>query len=269
MNWQIAIPSFDRATIIKEKTLSLLKRLNIENKHIVIFVETDNMKEEYNQVLEGAYNIIATYTKGICEKRNYLHSYYYEQTVFDRVIMIDDDIENIMKLNKKNPKVLQELDENSFKTYVKDVFRFTEYEGLSLWGVSTFHNPFFLSYNTTRTLKQIPGAFQGICIRRDRELIHCDIDHMEDSQFSLEYFLRDGGLVRSNHICLITKYFEEQGGIAGSLGGNAARKATMEPNALYLKERYGDMVELVHRDYGWEVKLNWRYIADDSSSEDE
>ena len=42
---------------------------NIENKHIVIFVENDKMKEQYNQVLEGAYNIIATYTKGICEKR--------------------------------------------------------------------------------------------------------------------------------------------------------------------------------------------------------
>jgi len=269
MSYQIAIPSFDRSSIIKEKTLSLLKRLNIENKDIVIFVETDNMKEEYNQVLEGAYNIIATYTKGICEKRNYIHSHYYEQTIFDRFIMIDDDVENIMTLNKKNPKVLEELDEHSFKTFVNDVFRFTEYEGLSLWGVSPFHNPFFLSFNSSINLKQIPGAFQGICIRRDRYLPMADIDHMEDSQFSLEYFLRDSGVVRFNSICLITKYFEEQGGIAGSLGGNAARKATMEPNALYLKERYGDMIELVHRDYGWEVKLNWRFKLDDPSETDE
>ena len=269
MNYEIAIPSYDRPKIIKEKTLSLLHRLGISNNSIKIFLENEEQKKLYEKELGNSYNIIVTNTKGISEKRNYLHSHYYEQSIFDRVLFIDDDIENIMTLNKKNPRVLQELDENSFKTFVEDIFRLTEYEGLSLWGVSTFHNPFFLSYNTTRTLKQIAGAFQGLCIRRDRDLIHCDIDHMEDSQFSLEYFLRDGGVVRSSHICLITKYFEEQGGIAGSLGGNAARKATMEPNALYLKERYGDMVELVHRDYGWEVKLNWRYIADDFSSEDE
>lgn len=263
MNWQIAIPSYDRAEIIKKKTLATLHRLGIQNKDIAIFVENENMKKEYDKVLESSYCIIVTDTKGICEKRNFLETYYYEQTVFDRVLFMDDDIEHVMTLDKKNPKFLKEFDEITFKTFVEDAFRLTEYHDMSIWGVSTFHNPFFMSYNTTFNLKQIAGAFRGLVIRRDRHLIHCDIDHMEDSQFSLEYFLRDKGVVRFNHVCLVTKYFEEQGGIAGSLGGNDKRKETMEPNAKYLHERYGDMIELVLRDYGWEVKLNYRYTIDE------
>ena len=269
MNYEVAIPSFNRPKIIKEKTLKLLGRLGIPNNSIKLFVGSVEQKKLYEKELGTSYVIIVTFSKGIMEKRNFLETYYREQTVFDRVLYCDDDLEDILILNKKNPKVCDSIDQERFDSYISQIFDFTEYHGLSIFGVSSLHNPFYMSYNTTRNLKYISGAFKGQIIRRDRHEIHSTISHFEDYQFSCEYFLRDGGVVRSNHISIKTEYFIETGGICESMGGLAARKASMIPNSQYMLERYGPMVKVVDKKWGPELKLNWRFIADVSDSEDE
>ena len=202
------------------------------------------------------------------EKRNFLETYYREQTVFDRVLYCDDDLEDILILNKKNPKVCDSINKERFDSYISQIFDFTEYHGLSIFGVSSLHNPFYMSYNTTTNLKYISGAFKGQIIRRNRHEIHATISHFEDYQFACEFFLRDGGVVRSNHISIKTEYFIETGGICESMGGLAARKASMIPNSQYMVERYGPMVKVVDKKWGPELKLNYKY-KDESSETDE
>jgi len=269
MSYEIAIPSFNRPKLIKQKTLKLLDRLGISNNSIKIFLGSVEQKKLYEQELGNSYVIIVTNTVGIMEKRNFLETYYREQTVFDRVLYCDDDLEDILILNKKNPKVCDSIDQQRFDSYISEIFDFTEYHGLSIFGVSSLHNPFYMSYNTTTNLKYISGAFKGQIIRRDRHEIHTDISHFEDYQFALEYFLRDKGVVKSNHISIKTEYFIETGGICESMGGLEARKASMVPNSQYMLERYGPMVKVVDKKWGPELQLNWRYTLDVSDSEDE
>ena len=268
MKYEVAIPSFNRPKLIKDKTLKLLGRLGIPNKPIKIFVGSQEQKKLYEKELGTSYVIIVTFSKGIMEKRNFLETYYREQTVFDRVLYCDDDLEDILILNKKNPKVCDSINKERFDSYISQIFDFTEYHGLSIFGVSSLHNPFYMSYNTTTNLKYISGAFKGQIIRRNRHEIHATISHFEDYQFACEFFLRDGGVVRSNHISIKTKYFIETGGICESMGGLAARKASMIPNSQYMVERYGPMVKVVDKKWGPELKLNYKY-KDESSETDE
>ena len=105
-------------------------------------------------------------------------------------------------------------------------------------------------------MKYVCGAFCGEIIDRDKHQIHCDVDHFEDFQFTMEHFLRDGGVVRFNGIGLKTKYFETKGGICESLGGLDNRKKQMDENAIYMKERYGDMCRVTHKKFGTDLRLN-------------
>lgn len=263
--YQIAIPSYNRPHIIKDKTLKLLKRLNIDNKQILIFVENEKQKEKYINHGLQEYNFITTSTQGIMEKRNFLETYYREQTQHDRVLYMDDDLDDIMILDKKNPKITVPIEEKEFKTFIVQAFNMTEYLNLSIFGVSALHNPFYMSYNTTTNLKYISGAFKGCVIRRDRHEIHTDIDHFEDYQFSCEYYLRDRGVIKYNHISIKTDYFIEEGGICESMGGLQKRKDSMEPNSKYMQERYGAMVNVVEKKWGKEIKLNWRYKINETA----
>ena len=70
----------------------------------------------------------------------------------------------------------------------------------------------------------------------------------------MEHFLRDGGVVRFNKIAVKTKYFEQEGGICGSLGGLENRKKTMEINSKYLVERFPGMCRLHEKKYGYDIR---------------
>jgi len=100
----IYIPSYNRIDTLMNTTLKLLDKHKIDKCMITIFVETEDMKKEYNEKLKYQYHIIVTGTKGIMEKRNYLEVYSYEmskslnQTI--NVLYIDDDIEDIYDYDK-------------------------------------------------------------------------------------------------------------------------------------------------------------------------
>tara|TARA_R110000850_G_scaffold51870_2_gene125869 strand:+ start:249 stop:1025 length:777 start_codon:yes stop_codon:yes gene_type:complete len=256
MKYQIAIPSYNRATILKKKTLPLLKRFNINNSDIYIFVETEEMKKEYQASGITTYRYVVTNTNGICEKRNFLETYYREQVGIDGYISIDDDIQDIFELSEDS-KTVEPV--KNIRNFFDRAFAETNARGYSIWGVSPLHNPFFMSHEKSTNLKYICGALNGRIIRRDRFEIHADVDHCEDFQFSMEYFLRDGGVMKYNHLGLKTKYFEKEGGICGSMGGLDNRKKNMEENCKYMEERYPGMATAIEKKFGWDLKLNWRF----------
>ena len=249
----IYIPSYDRIDTLMNTTLKLLNRHNIDKCMITVFVETEEMKKEYNEKLNYQYHIIVTGTKGIMEKRNFLEIYSYEmsknlnQTI--NVLYIDDDIEDIYDYDQPT---------TNLKSIIDIGFRECRNSEHLFWGVSSFHNPFFLSKKITHTNKYVCGAFFGQVINPGKECILVDVDHGEDLQRSMEAFLRDGGIVRLNWVALKTEYFPDSG-ITKYCGGKEARKKEMEINCKYLADRYGDMCRLFENKWGYTIRLNSHY----------
>ena len=229
MGFEIAIPSYNRQFIIKKKTLALLSKYSFPKERIKIFLVDDDMRKKYIEELGKDYQFVITGCNGIMETRNFLKTYYREQTKTDWVLYMDDDVTNFQEMG---------VNVTDFQQVVNYMFETTEKLGLNLFAPSAYNNKFYMDNRVTTSLKYIIGAFSGEIIDRNKYEIHCDIGHFEDFQFTMEYFLRDGGVVRFNKYNIITKYFELKGGICGQLGGMKARQAEMETNGHYLVQRY-------------------------------
>lgn len=254
MKFEIAIPSFKRSSILKNKTLSLLHRHKIPKHLIKIFVRDNAELSDYKSIIGDTYQFVINNAKSIGEVRNHLKYYYREETDIDYVLYIDDDIDEIYEyVNDKEVKVIDDLEK-------KVIYCFTraKEEGARLWGVGPLSNPFFMSNKESTNLKYIIGAFSGEIVDRERDMILCDTDHGEDFQFSMEYYLRDGCVLRFNNIAIKTKYFGD-GGINESYGGKQNRMAALEGAMKYLEERYGDMCTAIQKKWGWDLRLNYRF----------
>ena len=255
MKYEIAIPSYCRSVELKEKTLSLLEKHNIDKSLIKIFLRDEKQLNQYKHIVGEDYNYIVTGCMNIMEARNHLKYYYREdRPEIDYVLYIDDDIDDIYEfVNKKESRPIQNLEK-----FIIEAFTITDKENLSLWGICGLTNPFFMSDSYSKNLKYILGGFSGEVIRRDRDIILCDFNHFEDVQFTCEYFLRDGGVIRFQNIGIKTVYFGD-GGINETYGGKENRLKALKGLAEEFCERYGDMAKPIKRFWGWMVSLNYRY----------
>lgn len=254
MNYRIAIPSFNRPQIIKNKTLKLLEEYKIPFDIIDVFIENQYQYDLYyesmvdNEIYHDL-NLIITDTKGIGEKRNFIRNYYFH--MYSRyVLCIDDDLDQICeKVNDKSIEPIKDLNK-----MIIENFEITEKQNLNIWGVSAYHNPFFLKDNMTTNLKYICGAFYGLIIDKNKKPLQTKFNHYEDFEFSILHFQRDGGTVRFNKYCLITKYFGE-GGINESYGGLQNRKKDMEVAGKKFILLYSDYSRLIEKKYGFDIRL--------------
>jgi len=257
MKFEIAIPSYKRPHILQLKTLNLLGRHGIPKNLIKIFVRDKDELDTYISIIGDSYNIVINGAKSIGEVRNHLKYYYREETDIDWVLYIDDDIDEIYQyVNEKEVKVIENLEKQ-----IMYCFKRSEEEGARLWGVGPLSNPFFMSNKESTNLKYIIGAFSGEIIDREREMILCDTDHGEDFQFTMEYYLRDGCVLRFNNIAIKTKYFGD-GGINESYGGKKNRLDACEEVMKYLENRYEGMCKAIEKKWGWDLRLNYRYLID-------
>ena len=258
MKYEVAIPSYCRSAELKSKTLSLLERHNIDRSLIKIFLRDEEQLEEYKRIVGEDYTYIVTGCMNIMEARNHLKHYYRdERPEIDYVLYIDDDIDDIYEfVNKKLSRPIVNLEK-----FIIEAFTITEKEGLSLWGVCGLINPFFMSDSYSKNLKYIMGGFSGEIIRRDKPIILTDYCHFEDVQFSMEYFLRDRGVIRFQSIGLKTVYFGD-GGINECYGGKQKRLDALEGLAQEISERYGKMCKPIKRKWGWMLQLNYRFALD-------
>ena len=253
-NYRVAIPSFNRPQIIKDKTLALLEFYHISFESIDLFLENQDQYDlYYENMLDDKYlgiNVIITDTMGIRDKRNYIRWYYKELTDFTYIFCIDDDIQEIcVKIDDKTIKPVEDLD-----SLICNCFFATEIRKLNIWGVNGCHNPFFLKDTISTKLKYICGAFFGIIINRKKKILQTSYHHYEDFDFSVQHFIRDGGVVRFNNLCIKTKYFGE-GGINESYGGLDNRKKDMKVAGLRFINQYPKYARLIEKKYGWDIRL--------------
>ncbi len=249
--YKICVPSYKRPQIIKEKTLSLLNRLQINISEVDVIVETDEMAKEYKAVNPDV-NVIVSNTDGIREKRNFVREYYQNSTDVDYLLCMDDDLDEIFDYDKP-------ITREAFIDCIETGFNTCEEKGLTIWGVSPFHNTFFLKKQISSNLKYICGAFFGIIIDRSHNPFTTKFNHYEDFCFTCQHFLRDGGVLRFNWIALKTKYFNPNGGITEWYGGKDARKEAQESDAKNFVDLYPRMARIIEKKYGFDLRLNPRY----------
>lgn len=251
IDYKICIPSYKRPKIIREKTIAFLNRLQIPEESLDIIVETEEMANEY-KIHSPLPNYIVSNTNGIKEKRNFVRNYYQNETSIEYLICIDDDMEDIMDYDKP-------ITRESFIDNLENAFNECIEKGLTLFGVSPFHNTFFLKHNTSTTLKYICGAFFGLIINRDYPPIQTTFDHYEDFCFTCQHFCRDSGTLRLNWLALKTKYFNPKGGITEWYGGKEARAEAQATDAERFMTLYPNMARIITKKYGVDLRLNHRF----------
>jgi len=251
----IAIPTFQRPKTLVFRTLELLK--DIPSDYITIYVEDEIQEYLYKKFIPPQYKIVQTNTKGIGQKRNKIKMLNTAKWLFQ----IDDDIATI--INKENhklsPKEVWELIINGFKECEEEA-------NCRLWGICGYSNHFFLKDTISTNLKFICGNFHGTIIDEDRETILTPIDLMEDYYNTLEHFCRDGVVLRFNGYGTKTRFAKEPGGLQ-TIYSPEDRAKHEKKNCLILQERYKNMVRIIEKERGMDLRLNHKYKIESNDNE--
>ena len=99
----VAIPSYKRPLILKNKTLKLLIEHKIDPKKIIIFVSDKEQKKIYEEEIDKKhYNKLVVGERGIKNIRNFMANYFKEK---QRIFYMDDDISHIFEIFNNNFKI--------------------------------------------------------------------------------------------------------------------------------------------------------------------
>lgn len=246
MTYFIAIPSYKRAKICNEKTLTTLFKLGLPREKINVFVTEDDYEEYKNILNPEYYNDLIVGEVGIVNQREFIEEFYNEGT---HLLMIDDDITEL-DLSLSKYKTADEFITDAFNECVK--------QNAFIWGIYPVYNPFFRNSKTelTTNLTYIIACFYGTIIRRCPEL-QLDLTregNKEDVERSILYWLKDGKVLRFNKISVKTKYYGTDG---GGLGTFKNRLEPMKVSTIKLNEKYPDLTKIKIRKNGlYEIVLN-------------
>ena len=225
MDYQIAIPSYQRANTIKQKTLRLLQRYKVDPERVTIFVANDEEYRTYEAALAGGpYTKLVVGEVGLCAIRNIIHTYYPENTY---LVSLDDDLQRIFRrVDNKTFWEVFSLEQE----VIGPAFRACERSGARLWGVYSASNPFFMKPRISLGLRYIIGSLFG-CINRHDCLV--TLDDKEDFERSILFYLADGAVCRLDHITVKSAYYKEPGGMQVE-----RTEQRIYESAKYLAEKY-------------------------------
>jgi hypothetical protein len=250
----VAIPSYRRADLLRDKTLTMLRNKGIPRERIFVFVANQEEHLAYQSIDPDLYNEIIIGVIGLVAQRHFITDYYPEGK---HIIQIDDDVSEVdLSASKFNDNTLDEF----FRYAFQDI---TERNAF-IWGIYPVFNPFFRNKNkeTTDCLTFIIGTLFGYINRHDADL-HLEIaqkhgGNKEDVERSILFFKKDGKTVRYNKVGIITKFY----GVTGGLGNFKARLTPMLEASQELYAKYGEMGRIKTRKTGMtEFVLRWKGSA--------
>jgi len=204
-DYEVAIPSYDRAQTLKEKTLSLLSYYKIPASKITIFVANQEQKDLYDLVLHpDSYNKIILACPGIRDVRNFISDYY---PLGARVVCFDDDITDFITYSPEFPR--SEASLVNLSAFIDTAFKVCEREECHLWGVYPVANGFFMSGTLTKSLKFIIGIFFGYINQK----IKLNVDIKSDYEQSILYYKLDKKVIRFNFVAPVSRCYKQKGGL--------------------------------------------------------
>lgn len=233
MSYVIVIPSYQRASLLNDKTLLTLHRHGIPKELIHVFVVQEEL-EQYTKTLNPSfYHQLIVGVLGITQQRQFMEDYFPEGQY---IVSMDDDIDDI------------DLSLTSFTTldqFVTQAFQVCIQQSAYLWGVYPVYNPFFRRRDIECGLQFIVGVFYGVINRRG---ITPSLESKckEDVERSILYYLKDGNVVRFGRVGVKTKYYGKEGG----LGNFKSRLEVGRLASVYLQEKYPTLGKMWTRKNG-------------------
>jgi hypothetical protein len=258
-NYVVAIPSYGRHETIVAKTLETLKKGGVPAKCVHIFVANETERSAYADAVGSAiassvpsntfsvpYKIIVG-VKGITEQRKFITRYFAEGT---HIVSMDDDVEKFLRLSRDGQKLV-EFKKGDLDRFIRKAFAAIEAHNLFLWGVYPMRYAYFMKHNVTTDLRLILGTAYGYICRHDADLVPT-VNEKEDYENTIRHYLKDGGVMRFNDICLKTIY-HSPGGL-GKLTEERLQANKVAAEAI--KKAYPDLVTIFKRPNGMtEVRL--------------
>lgn len=237
----IAIPSYERAEILRDQTLEVLTSCGVPSRLVHVFVANPEEAEAYLRVLpRHKYKEIVVGVRGITEQRKFISAYF---PVGTKIVSMDDDVRSLLLLGQDGKMhVHEELD-----AFFREAFVELEKRNLFLWGVFPTPNPFYMVSQApvTSTLKFVIGTVHGYVNRGETELLPT-VPEKEDVQFTIAHYIKDGGVLRYNHVSFKTKFKNPKGG----LGSIENRFQPNKEAAEYLVRKYPQYCRLKIRKNG-------------------
>ena len=250
MSYEIAIPSYKRASVLAKATIPTLLRYGADKKRITIWVADKQQAGEYRLALGSGFNVEVA-ERGKVNAQRFYHNRYDTGTP---LLNLDDDVYDI------NQKVGEKLE--PFTGTIDGLcdvgFNVANATGAKLWGINPTANGYFLKDTITVGLRYICGNIYGNyagdeAIMGERLTEGSSAD---DYETTLRSYILNGNVVRLDYLCPITKYFAE-GGIDAELkdGGIQDRQTDHEKALKTLEIGYPDFAKTYTKAQG---KMNLR-----------
>lgn len=225
----IVIPTHKRNHAIRNKTLSLLRKHNIPDNIIYIFpsIHTDWETREGDE-----YNIIKEKNTSILNIRNYFIEYFNEK---QKIVEMDDDIEDLINMNNKSVENLNEIINNNFKISKGN-----------LWGFNATSNMYFSDGNIKVGLYSIINSFLGY--ENDKQ-IKLTCNEKEDFERVLLHYLKNKPVYKFTQYGIKTKYWSNKGGFQ-DLYNTENRNKIQEQMAHTINNKYPTLTFISKRKNG-------------------
>tara|TARA_Y100000401_G_scaffold116906_1_gene123916 strand:+ start:6713 stop:7462 length:750 start_codon:yes stop_codon:yes gene_type:complete len=205
MDYKIAIPSYKRSDIIKDKTLKLLNDYGIDKNRITIFVANKDEEKLYKKSLYNKYKIVVG-VPTLNAQRSFITKYYPKGT---RLMQFDDDLTDcLIKLDDKNLVPIKDLE----KEFIEKGFKICEKLKSNFFGYYAVPNPFFMKKRIQTKLCYVCGGAFGEILTHDK-FIDTETNHGEDYERSIRYYIKNKKVVRFDYIYFKTKGYVGEGGL--------------------------------------------------------
>lgn len=253
--FEVAIPSYKRAGMIRDKTLAVLDRCGVPPELVTVWVADDDELADYRATVPDPI-AVRIGAPGLCACRNVIAEHYPTGT---HLVQLDDDVDDVrQRLNDREHGPVADL-----PALWAEMFATTVSLGLRLWGVYPVVNPMFMKPKVRTGLWLITGPMFGvIACRDDPAATHVSIPgsgEKEDRERTLRYYCADGAVVRCDWVAVKTRYYRREGGIHAAGRTEATERAAV---AYLLNGWPGLVTERADRKTGYpEVRLHDRRSA--------
>ena len=202
IDYHIAIPTYQRYEIVKDKTLAFLVKHKIPKDRITIFVANEEERQKYNEVI-GDYNIVVG-VKGLVHQRNFIEQEYYKEG--DYVISLDDDIVDVTQ--KTGEQTMSSIE--SFYDIIEKAYGLLKENNAYHWGLYSVQNPFYMKYTTRTNLAFIIANLFGVIVQKKDSLKRVCETRM-DYEYTIRQYIENKKIVRIDYLTAITKMIAKGG----------------------------------------------------------
>jgi len=192
---KIAIPSYNRASVLKSKTLAYLLQEGYDPSDMYVFLKNQEQLEIYKKEIDTPVNWVVCNNENICDKRTFIRKYF---PLDEEILSVDDDVRRLKMLNPQPLKIL-----------VEKMFALTKRQGLTSWGISPISSLYFCKDRVVKGSTYICACFCGF-INKEQEP-YPNIFSKEDRWSSCLRIKLDGAVLKYDGACPDTSYYAKGG----------------------------------------------------------